>query len=168
MPGVLAGNLSPILTIINCGLCQLHQITKFTSNSFKTSISTKFVVMKNYLLKTLACLLFGGMLLSATARQSQSTAPKVTDKQIKDANANTVAALVNSVDAAVKLTDDQKTKLQAALLDVITRSEEARHAMKDDSNLQAWREQKVTDIKAQLKAILTPAQYDEAIKKGSN
>jgi hypothetical protein len=40
--------------------------------------------------------------------------------------------------------------------------------MKDDSNLQAWREQKVTDIKAQLKAILTPAQYDEAIKKGSN
>ena len=106
--------------------------------------------------------------MSATARQSQSTAPKVTDKQIKDANANTVAALVNSVDAAVKLTDDQKTKLQAALLDVITRSEEARHAMKDDSNLQAWREQKVTDIKAQLKAILTPAQYDEAIKKGSN
>ena len=109
--------------------------------------------MKNYLLKTLACLLFGGMLLSATARQSQSTAPKVTDKQIKDANANTVAALVNSVDAAVKLTDDQKTKLQASLL---------------DSKLQAWREQKVADIKAQLKAILTPAQYDEAIKKGSN
>jgi hypothetical protein len=124
--------------------------------------------MRNYLLKTLACLMFGGMLLSVTAQQSQSTAPKVTDKQIKDVNANTATTMVNSVDAAVKLTDDQKTKLQAALQDVIAKSEKARHAMTDDSGLQAWREQKVADIKAALKTILTPAQYEQALKAGSN
>ncbi len=124
--------------------------------------------MKNHLVKIFTCLLFACLIMPAVAQQSQSTTPKVTDKQIKDVNANTATTMVNSVDAAVKLTDHQKAKLQTALQDVIAKSEQARHAMTDDSNLQAWREKKVADIKAALKAILTPAQYEQALKAGSN
>ena len=125
--------------------------------------------MKNYLSKTLTCLFFAAIALPALAQQSQATtAPKVTDSQIKSTNANTVASLMSNIQAIVTLTDDQKTKLQAGLQDIIEKSEKVRHAMKDDDGMQEWREKKVADIKAQLKAVLTPEQYDQVIKQGSN
>jgi hypothetical protein len=125
--------------------------------------------MKNYLSKVFAALLIAGLTISAFAQQAQTATPKVTDQSIKDTQASTVSTMVNTVDGLVKLTDDQKTKLTTALQNVIAKSEAARKAMKnDDSKLQAWREQKVADIKAQLKLILTPQQYDIVIKNGGN
>ena len=122
--------------------------------------------MKSYFSKITACLLIVCISLAAVAQQATTTdtktnAEKLTDIRIKKAN-----EIVENIAASVKITDEQRTKLQASMLESLVKSDEARAAIKgDDTKLQVWRDAKIADIKARAKAILTPAQYDEVMKK---
>ena len=124
--------------------------------------------MKNLLSKATACMLFALMMLSASAQVAQSAQPapvKSNGEQIKDMQIKKAAALVENIATSVKISDEQKAKLQASLLEAVIKSDEARSAIKgDDTKLKAWKDAKVADITARIKVILTPAQFGQVMK----
>ena len=136
-----------------------------------TSISSKSIVqqnlqnMKSYFYKIATSLLIICISLSAVAQQAQTTDNKTNVEKLKDIQIKKANELVENIAASVKLTDDQRTKLQASMLECIVKSDNARAAVKgDDTKLIAWRDAKIADIKARMKTILTPAQYAEVLK----
>ena len=124
--------------------------------------------MKNQLLKTTAFILFTGMFLLAGAQEPQTASKKTSAEQLKEVQVQKVSEMVNNIASSVKITDEQKAKLQASLLEGFIKSDNARAEIKgDDAKLQAWRDAKIADIKARVRAILTPEQYEQAMKIGS-
>lgn len=126
--------------------------------------------MKNFLLKTTAFIIFAFMLLSSNVQQTSATQqPKVaaTKEEIKEAQVKKVATIVNNIAAAAKISDGQKTKLQASLLEGLMKSDAALAEIKgDNTKLKTWREAKLADMITRLKAILTTAQFEQAMKNG--
>lgn len=124
--------------------------------------------MKNYLLSTTTCILLAFMFLTGSAQQAQTTDAKTNAEKLKAVQMQKVNDMIANIASTVKISDEQKAKLQASLLESFIKSDNARGEIRgDDAKLQAWRTAKVEDIKARVKAILTPEQYEQAMKANS-
>jgi Spy/CpxP family protein refolding chaperone len=103
-----------------------------------------------------AVLALGGLLVGSTLAYAQADGGE--KKQGKRAMP-TVEERLNRIDEAVKLTDDQKPKVKAALEDVQKQMMEARNAAPEE------RRDKMQTIMAdqdkKMKEILTPDQYEK-------
>jgi hypothetical protein len=119
-----------------------------------------------YLSKITMGLLLAAMLLSVNSLVAQTATTKTpTEQQIKKAT-----DLTERIASTVKLTDDQKTKVQASMLEAVMKFNDAvlRAKKEDESKLASVNADLIADISARLKTILTPEQYSKAMGDKSN
>ena len=117
--------------------------------------------MKNYTLKISVSLLLIFAFAFSNA-QAANTAPAkgnpegFYEQQVRKAN-----SITTRIGATVSITDEQKTKLQASMLEALVNYNEALAKAKkeDESRLGSLNQELVTDITARIKAILTPEQF---------
>jgi len=116
--------------------------------------------MKNYTLKISAILLliFAFVFSNAQANDApgKGNPEGVHEQQIKKANDMTA-----KIAATVNISEEQRTKLKASLLEAIVKYQEslAKAKKEDESRLGSLNQELVTDITARIKAILTPEQF---------
>ncbi len=119
--------------------------------------------MKKYFSRFLASVLLVSAVIATNAQGTATPAPRVVanPNEIAIKKANCATAHIESV---VKITDEQRTKLRATLLDCIIKFEDARTKANDDTKLAALRTALVEDIKANVKKVLTPEQFETVMK----
>lgn len=89
-----------------------------------------------------------------------TSTPTEDQKTRAEKNANKIAELV-------KITDEQKKKLQAGFLDLIMQEDQQRAEAKGDAKkLEEVAKNHDSKREARLKAVLTPKQYNELVAAG--
>ena len=104
-------------------------------------------------------LLFAVVAVNAQSEAAPTAAHVIADPNvaaIKKANSATA-----HIEAVVKITGEQRTKLRAALLNCITKFDAERiKAKNDDAKLASLRTAMIEEMKASIKTILTPGQFE--------
>ena len=113
--------------------------------------------MKNHLSKLSVCLL---LLFAFVLGNGQAAVSGTTQQQTKEAQLKRVNELMSRFPAGAKVTDEQKTKLEASILAAIVKLDNARAEAKgDDNKIRDAKVQYGNDIVAGFKSILTAEQY---------
>jgi hypothetical protein len=113
--------------------------------------------MKKHLSKIISGFLMAGMFLSVNIAVAQTANTKTpTEQQIKKAT-----ELTERVASAANLTAEQKTKVQASMVEAVMKFNDAviKAKKEDESKLATVNADLLADISARLKIILTADQY---------
>jgi hypothetical protein len=144
-------------------LVKLFQNAKFTMLS---SIPNKKPAMKNMIAKISISLMLICSFALVNAQVASAAPAKSADEQLREkqiAKANDITA---HIAADTKITDEQKTRLQATMLEAVIAHHNAVLKAKkqgDETNLSSLNQEFVNDITARMKTILTAEQFDAAM-----
>ncbi len=98
----------------------------------------------------------------ANAAPVKSNSEQLHDQQVKKAN-----DITTRIASAINITEEQKTKLQASMLEAMVKFNDAvlKAKKEDEARLPSLNQELLTDINARLKTILTPEQFKTMMDK---
>jgi hypothetical protein len=131
----------------------------------QVKIGHKTLIMMTHLSKIKTGLLLACMFLSLNTVVAQTvTTQTAAEQQIKKAS-----ELTERIASTAKLTDEQKTKVQASVLEALVKFNDAlQKAKSDESKTARITADLLADINARLKTILTPDQYTKVTGEQHN
>ena len=116
----------------------------------------KLNLSKACLCVSLICLFVFSQAQQASTTPAKSTSDRLHDEQVKKAN-----DLTQRIASSINITEEQKTKLQASMLEAMVKFNDAllKAKKEDEARLPSLNQELLTDINARLKTILTPEQF---------
>lgn len=124
--------------------------------------------MKNYTFKVSVSLLLICAFALSNAQVANTAPTSNSSDQLRERQASRASGIVARIEAATKISGDQKTKLQASLQEAIANYNTSVMKAKkenDETRLSGLNQELVTDITARLKTILSSDQFKAVMDK---
>ena len=123
--------------------------------------------MKKCFSKIAVVLLFACTSLTVSSQVAQTAPAKTENTPLKEQQIKKANDITEKIASAVKITDDQKAKLQTSMLEALVKFNEAviQAKKEDDRKVSSLNPILINDITARMKTILTPEQYDMVMSK---